>query len=118
MKRMQNKTQSDKIELLESQLWNTLLHKGFITSQSSNPQIIDIDKQIIQFVFIYQSQSYSGSASYQELNDFMIPRYQIQILSIDGPVQSVWNSTQCDYVWISQEYESDECAVSSETNSG
>ena len=89
------------IELLESQLWKILLNMGFITSQSSNPQIVDIDTHI-QFVFIYQTQAYSGNATYREHNDFSIPRYQVQILSIDGPVQSVWNSTQCDYVWIQQ----------------
>ena len=102
---MRNKrTQNDKykIELIESQLWNTLLNMGLITSQSSNPQIVSIDTHIIQFVFIYHNQAYSGNASYQEHNDFLIPRYQIQILSIDGPVQSVWDSTQCDYVWVQQ----------------
>ena len=103
-----NRIQHKEIDLLESQLWYTLLNMGFITSHSCNPQIVAIDGYIIQFVFVYQTlvpsvckaKTYSGSAQYIELNDFSIPRYQVQILSIDGPVQSVWDSTICDYVFI------------------
>ena len=95
------KINDNQTDLLEGQLWNILLNMGLITSHSSNPQIVDIDKQIIQFVFTYQTKkAYSGNASYQELNDFSIPRYNVTLLSIDGPVQSVWDSTICDYVFI------------------
>ena len=109
MPRLQNKNHEHKIDLLESHLWFHLLQLGFITSYSSNPQIVNIDTHIIQFVFIYNTQAYSGNATYQEINDFPIPRYTIQILSIDYPVQSVWDSTICDYVFIPSDTQSHNC---------
>ena len=94
----------DKITLLESQLWLTLLKMGLITSQSSNPQIVDRDEQIIQFVFDYLNQKWAGSARYCEADyGFPLLGCEVSILSIDYQVKPVWDSTLCDYVWVQRD---------------